>query len=54
MINAKKQTKFWPFKRSVLEIFISFTCKPYRTENAVLRFYTIQKEMQQKTSKQSS
>ena len=54
MINARKQTKFWPIKRSVLENFISFTSKPYTTKNALLRFYTIQKDMQEKTSRQSS
>ena len=54
MINARKQTKFWPFKRSVLENLISFTSKPNTTENALLRFYTIQKDMQEKTSRQSS
>ena len=54
MINARKQTKFWPIKRSVLENFISFTSKPYTTKNALLQFYTIQKDMQEKTSRQSS
>ena len=48
MINARKQTKFWPFKRSVLENFISFTSKPCTTENALLRFYTIQKKYARK------
>ena len=54
MIDARKQTKFWPFKRSVLENLISFTSKPNTTENALFRFYTIQKDMQEKTSRQSS
>ena len=54
MINARKQTKLWPIKRLVLENFISFTSKPYTTENVLLRFYTIQKDMQEKTSRQSS
>ena len=54
MINTRKHTKFWPFKRSVLENFISFTSKPYTTKNARLRFYTVQKDTQEKTSRQSS
>ena len=54
MINIRKQTKFWPFERPVLEIFISFTSKPPTTKNALLRFYPIQKDMQEKTSRQSS
>ena len=37
-----------------MENFISFTSKPYATENALLRFYTIQKNMQEKTIRQSS
>ena len=37
-----------------MENFISFTSKPYTIENALLRFYTIQKDMQEKTSRQSS
>ena len=37
-----------------MEIFIGFTSKPYTTETALLRFYTIQKDMQEKTSRQSS
>ena len=37
-----------------MENFISFTSKPPTTENALLRFYTIQKDMQEKTSTQSS
>ena len=54
MINATKQTKFWPFRRSVLENFISFIGKRYTTETALLRFYSIQKNMLEKTSRQSS
>ena len=47
MINTRKQTKFWLFKRSVLENIICFSSKPPKTENALLRFYTIQKHMQE-------
>ena len=54
MINIRKQTKFWPFEKPVLEIFISFTSKPPTTKNVLLRFYTIQKDMQERTSRQSS
>ena len=54
MINPRKQTKFWPFETSVLKNFIRFTGKPSTTENALLQFYTIQKDMQEKTTRQSS
>ena len=37
-----------------MENFISFTSKPPTTENALLRFYTIQKDMQEKAIRQSS
>ena len=37
-----------------MENFISFTRKPPTTENARLRFYAIQKDMQEKASRQSS
>ena len=53
-INTRKQTKLWPFERSVLENFIGFTSNPPTTEDALLRFYTIHKDMQEKTSRQSS
>ena len=38
MIDTRKQTKLWPFERSVLEIFITFTSKPPTTEDALLQF----------------
>ena len=37
-----------------LENFISFTRKPPTAEDALLRFYTIQKDMQEKASRPSS
>ena len=37
-----------------MQNFISFTRKPATTENALLQFYTIQKDMQEKASRQSS
>ena len=37
-----------------MENFISFTRKPPTAENALIRFYTIQKDMQEKASRPSS
>ena len=49
MINTRKQTKFRLFKDRFWKILqYSFTRKPPTTENALLGFYTIQKECKKK------
>ena len=53
-ILTRKQTKLWPFERSVLEDFITLKSKPPTNEDALLRFHTIHTDLQKTSNRQSN